>query len=204
MNRKVLAWALASLVLAACGGGGSDDGGQNAGSGGSVGGKSECANHFAVAGSRLTSLCAAGCTDENLRAANDGQRRSYAALKISQTDAGTSALPLSSIAASVAQLTVTAPAGVSFPAGEKVGAIVQLASSDMPLVQTVLVSTLLGGVVQETFNGGVTTSTGQPSEDRLYAFPSSKAYDAVQFSLELSRPVSLEGNPIVKVYEFCG
>lgn len=187
---------LGTLTLVACGGGG----GNSSTPDGLPVAKSECTNRFAGTGRVVGSGILEGSSNE--AAANDGNLGSFASLYAGGTDTGTDALTVYITAVSQLNLRVTAASGVSFPAGTKAGAVAQLASG-VTSEQLVTVTTYLGGVVQETFDGGSQVASTAAPMDQVFSYPTTKAYDAVQFTVQLSNPVSTE-RPQVKVYEFCG
>lgn len=198
MNLRTRVPALLVLGLAACGGGGGDP---NTTGGGLPVAKSECPNQFANIGSRVAAggLLQGGSDSQN---AVDGNFGSFASLYGGGADSGADGVAVYSAPSSKLDLQVTAPSGLSFPAGTRAGAAAQLASG-VAAQQQVTVTTYLGGVVQETFDGGTQTGSTEAAADRLYSYVTTKAYDAVQFSVLLSSAVSTE-RPQVKVYEFCG
>jgi hypothetical protein len=200
MNRT-LGTVMLAAMLASCGGGD-----EQSTPGGLTVSKAECPNQFVAAGSQVTRQCincqSSGAGD-SLKA-NDGNRSSFATLTSSTTDTGSSAVPVSSTPASVLAIRVDAPSGVSFPAGTRAGAIVQLAAGEATTQQAVTVTTYLGSEAQEIFNGGSQTSGAQSAQDKVFAYPTTKAYDAVQFSVEINRPAPAPERPQIRVYEFCG
>ena len=194
MNQKI-ACVLALTVLSSCGSG---DGGSTPD--GVVVAKSECPSQFVGSGSRVS---AGGILQggSNPQQAIDGNLGSFATLTSDGSDTGSSTVPANSNPASQLDLRATAREGLSFPAGTRVGAVAQLASG-VTTQQVVTVTTYLGGVVQDTFDGGTQNST-QTATDRVYSYLSTRAYDAVQFSVRLTSPAGT-ARPEVKVYEFCG
>lgn len=199
MKSHVLAGA-GLLLLSACGGGGGGGGG---GTDVSTGAKADCANRFVAPGSSVTSVCSSCQSDVGAAKANDGQRASFAQFKLSRTSSDSGGVDVGTTSSAV-YLKVQAPSGVSFPAGQPVGAIVRLAGSATPVAQSVVISTLLGNVVQESFAADPSETSDYADQDHRFAYPSTKAYDAVQFTLQLTQPVGLEAVPAIKVYEFCG
>lgn len=199
MRKSFIALALLA-TLASCGGGsGSTPNGLTVA-------KSECPSQFVAPGSRVTRSCTScqSAGEGDSQRANDGDRSSFATLTPSLSDAGAPGVTVTSIPASTIMLRVYAPSGVSFPAGTKAGAIVQLASGDATTQQLVTVTTFLGSTPQEAFNGGSQTSGAQSPQDKVFSYPTTKAYDSVQFAVEINRPASAAERPQVKVYEFCG
>ncbi|ROH86485.1 hypothetical protein ED208_15735 [Stagnimonas aquatica] len=163
--------------------------------------KAECPNQFANSGSRVSAggIMQGGSDPQK---AVDGNFGSSALLYGAAADTGTDAAEIYSAPASVLDLVVTAASGLSFPAGNRAGAVAQLASG--PAVQQqVTVITYLGGVVQEAFDGGLYNSITAPTSSQVFSYLTTKAYDSVRFSILLSSPASTE-RPQVKVYEFCG
>lgn len=197
MNLQITAVAGLVLGLAACGGGG--DGGTTPD--GVPVAKAECPNQFANSGSRVSAggIMQGGSDPQK---AVDGNFGSAALLYGAAADTGTDTAEVYSAPASVLDLVVTAASGLSFPAGNRAGAVAQLASG--PAVQQqVTVITYLGGVVQEAFDGGIYSSITAPTSSQVFSYLTTKAYDSVRFSILLSSPASTE-RPQVKVYEFCG
>ncbi len=197
MNRNHKAWPLLVLaLLSACGGGG-----EGSTPDGMVVAKSECPAQFVGSGSQVS---AGGILQggSNPQRAIDGSLGSFASLTAGGSDSGTGAVTVYSNPASQLDLRVTAREGLSFPAGTRAGAVAQLASG-AATQQVVTVTTYLGGVVQDTFDGGSQSGSTQPATDRVYSYVTTKAYDAVQFSVRLTSPAGTE-RPEVKVYEFCG
>jgi len=190
------------LLLSACGGG-DGGGGSDASAGEGGGAKAECINRFVAPGSSVVSGCTSCQQGIEAAKANDGQRASFAKLTPSGTSSDSGGIDVSATVGAM-YLRVEAPSGVSFPAGQPVGAIARLAGGATPVVQSVVVSTLLGDVVQESFTVDPSEASDYADQDRRFAYPATKAYDAVQFTLQITQPVGLESAPTVKVYEFCG
>ncbi|MDP3857170.1 MAG: hypothetical protein Q8Q73_05315, partial [Stagnimonas sp.] len=107
--------AFLAMSLVGCGGGG--DGGSDGIS------KAVCPGRFVAPGSKVGTVCASGCAVDHLSAANDGGRSSFALVKLGGTDVGAGVATVSTVT-SLSLVTVNAPSGVSFPAGENAGAIV--------------------------------------------------------------------------------
>lgn len=193
--------AVAGLVagLAACGGGGG--GGTGTTPDGVPVVKAECPNQFANSGSRVS---AGGIMEggSDPQKAVDGDYGSFAVLYGGAVDTGTDGVLIYSAPSSQLDLVVTAARGLSFPAGNRAGAVAQLANG--PAVQQqVTVTTYLGQLVQETFAGGTYNSITAPPSSQVFSYVTTKAYDSVRFSVLLSSPASTE-RPQVKIYEFCG
>lgn len=196
-NRRVHCGSLfAAVLISACGGGVSDRTPD-----GVVAPKSECPAQFVGSGSRVS---AGGLLqgDDNVQRAIDGNFSSFASLVAGGTDVGSGATTVYINAASQLDIRVTAREGLSFPAGTRAGAAARLANG--PAVQQVVtITTYLGGLVQETFDAGTQNGGLQPGADTVYSYVTTRAYDAVQFSVRLTNPASTE-RPEVKLYEFCG
>lgn len=197
MRTNTKTWSLLTIaLLAGCGGGG--EGGTPDGV---VVAKSECPNQFVGSGSRVSEggILQGG---SNPQRAIDGNLGSFASLTAGGSDTGSSAVPANSNPASELDLRVTARSGLSFPAGSRAGAVARLANG-VATQQVVTVTTYIGSVVQDTFDGGTQNGSTMPSADRVYSYVTTKAYDAVQFSVRLTSPAGTE-RPEVRVYEFCG
>lgn len=186
----------AVVLLAACGGGGG-----NSTPDGAVVPKSECPAQFVGSGSRVS---ASGILqgDSNIQRAIDGNFGSFASLAAGGSDANAGATTVYSNPASQLTLRVTARDGLSFPAGTRAGAAARLADG-AAVQQVVTITTYLGGLAQDTFDAGTQNGGLQPGADTVYSYVTTKAYDAVEFSVQLTNPVSTE-RPEVKVYEICG
>lgn len=203
MKQRAMALAVLVLALSACGGG--DDDSKGGASDGSPGNKSGCLDRFDTPGTEFSGICTICGDTQNARAAYDGSRDSYATLQTStHSDVGLGVATVALSGDNSWVIRVQAPAGISFPAGEPVGAILRLAEGGTPTVQAVTVGTYLGGTPQEQFGGDAPVSPAQAVEDRAYTYSSTKAYDAVELTVHFSRPATLEESPAIRIYEFCG
>lgn len=200
MNLQRMAALALATSLVACGGGGGDAGSNGDGTPVPVPtSKAQCPDQFVHSGSRVT---VGGVLEgsSNPQKAVDGDFASFASLYAAGADSGTDLAPIHSAPGSQLDIRVTARSGVSFPAGTRVGAAAQLAGG-LAAQQQITVTTYLGEVQQDSFNESPAASSSE--SPAVFSYATTKPYDAVQFSVRLSSPVSTE-RPEVKVYEICG
>lgn len=151
-----------------------------------------CSN--ALAGSvPLVEVTCRDCALEGEAFAYDGDTTTFAVLSLKATPAGT--------VHDLASVVFTAPAGLSFPAGQHVGALMRLASSGLPIQQSLNILTYLTGTPQEFFRYGNDISGAYGASDAEYAQPASLAYDAIGLLIDLNT-VDGEAKEI-RIYELC-
>ncbi|MBI2384029.1 MAG: hypothetical protein HYV18_08160 [Gammaproteobacteria bacterium] len=150
-NRRALFASVLTLLLSACMEGGDDPASADARA-------STCRNNLAETKAAVRWDCVVCGDVKGLRYAVDGKRRTYAELPFGGGNSGTA-----DYATGVIRVRATAPTGLTFPAGNKVGGILQFPESDSS-VYDINVTTYLSDVPQEFIPGTApaATQTGPP------------------------------------------
>lgn len=182
MRLQTILGLAAVLLLSSCGGGGGDGGGGG-------GGPLACT---AITGgdtvASSTGNCTS-CTTRNLPAAADGNVDTATEVEFPTGAAGNGAIR------------VTAQDGIVYPAGTPAFVINAIAFDGQSLQTSVVLSTYLDGVLQQSSNVGAINTVGGADEPRgRRGFNASLPFDAIELSFQRA---SGTGSVVVSVFEFC-
>lgn len=156
-----------------------------------VSGGSAACESFRQANARLTTRIDPGCTQcriGNAAAAIDGDVGSAAAVVVN------GAAPAQGVA-----LRATAQSGVIFPAGRLAG-VFYSAPAGTAQNTAITISTLAGGLVQETTSSNNMSGIGGGRSRNFTGLRTTKPFDAVEVFINNTQA---ETDPTFQVFEFC-